>query len=83
MSTQRSLCGACERLRPARLSDGQWIPCCDAFPEAIPQEILDGADHRRPWPGDGGLRFELAVDRPAADIHLEQYDRMLGVTGGR
>jgi hypothetical protein len=33
---------------------------CSAFPDGIPAEILDSeADHRRPYPGDRGIRFEL------------------------
>jgi hypothetical protein len=39
---------------------------CEAFPLAIPKAILEGrADHRKPFPGDDGLRFELAPDAPA------------------
>ncbi|MGV8164637.1 MAG: hypothetical protein ACLKAK_07255 [Alkaliphilus sp.] len=31
---------------------------CKAFPR-IPREILEGKrDHRQPFPGDGGIRFE-------------------------
>ena len=36
-------------------------PVCTAFPEGIPDAITEGLfDHRRAYPGDGGVRFELA-----------------------
>jgi hypothetical protein len=32
---------------------------CAAFPDRIPQAILDGShDHREAFPGDNGIRFE-------------------------
>ena len=32
---------------------------CDAFPEAVPHEIIRGEhDHREPYKGDNGIRFE-------------------------
>lgn len=35
---------------------------CAAFPGGIPDEILfEGFDHRKPFPGDGGIRFTPAT----------------------
>ena len=32
---------------------------CKAFPTSIPLSIAMGSyDHRNPWPGDNGIRFE-------------------------
>ncbi len=34
---------------------------CDAFPKAIPMRIVRSeADHRKPFPGDHGIRYEQA-----------------------
>ena len=36
---------------------------CDAFPEGIPEAIrLDEHDHREPFKGDNGIRFEPIPD---------------------
>jgi len=36
-------------------------PACTAFPRGIPRAIQEGRHrHRRPYPGDGGIRFEPA-----------------------
>lgn len=35
------------------------VPTCKAFPDMIPAEVLfNEADHRKPFEGDNGVRFE-------------------------
>ncbi len=44
---------------------------CTAFPQGIPSEILfEGYDHRREYPGDHGIRFEV---RRGAERDLTEY----------
>jgi len=34
---------------------------CKAFPNGIPEEIITSEhDHRKPYPGDNGIRYEPA-----------------------
>jgi hypothetical protein len=50
-------CLSCAHLRPS--TDETKIDSCDAFPNGIPREIyFGGRSHRRPYPGDHGIRFE-------------------------
>lgn len=38
---------------------------CTAFPQGIPDDILfNRSDHRKPFPGDHGIQFEL---KPGAE----------------
>jgi hypothetical protein len=32
---------------------------CRAFPKGVPDRIIFGFDHRQPFKGDNGIRFEL------------------------
>lgn len=65
------ICESCSRLRPG--PDGFGFEC-EAFPDGIPDEIiLDGFDHREPFPGDHGVRWELDAGDPAAEARLAAY----------
>lgn len=64
MPVYESLCKFCANLSPVGLS-------CTAFPDRIPDAILDGYDHRKPFPGDNGIRFVL---EPGEERRLELYD---------
>ena len=48
------LCLSCDLV----IDDGLGPPKCEAFPQGIPEEILEGSfDHTKPHPDDGGEQF--------------------------
>ncbi len=47
------LCFSCRHLRMT------FPVSCDAFPDGIPEDILDcTVQHDAPYPGDNGIQFE-------------------------
>ncbi|MBE0418183.1 MAG: hypothetical protein IBX63_10500 [Coriobacteriia bacterium] len=47
------ICPTCKHLWPT-----SEPLACEAFPDGIPDDILMGFDHRKPYEGDGGVRYE-------------------------
>jgi len=47
---------------------------CKAFPKGIPDDIyVRGYDHRKPYPQDRGMRFELRRDIDPGKIRWQDY----------
>jgi len=67
--------GFTEPPNPARVLDATQIPTCAAFPDGIPTKITEERfDHRQPFPGDGGVRWEPAHQMAQAVVD-ELYKR--------
>lgn len=63
------LCESCARLGPG--PDGVGFACA-AFPDGIPDAIyVGGFDHRQPFDGDGGIRYQMEA---GAEDRLEAYE---------
>ena len=59
------LCLFCSRYR---YGSDTWT--CDAFPVEIPFDIIEnGFDHRRPYPGDNGVLFDMSDAVPMAEFN--------------
>jgi hypothetical protein len=58
------LCIFCRHLKEGSIR-------CEAFPEGIPDDLLFVLhDHREPYPGDRGIRFEL---KPGEEASLGEW----------
>lgn len=68
---QIPLCASCKRYRS--YDNEHATAWCAAFPDGIPQAILDGEDHRYPIKGDHGLQWILA---PGEEDLLGLYETM-------
>lgn len=61
----RPICLMCRRLNTPS-GGGNSPETCEAFPNGIPDEIFyDGFNHTKPYPSDGGVRFEATPGREA------------------
>ncbi|MBA9001811.1 hypothetical protein [Thermomonospora cellulosilytica] len=75
-----SICEACAHLRITSNPDHDgksvytmYISYCRAFPDGIPEDIYPGGfDHRFPYPGDHGVRFQLGE---GGEKRLSVYER--------
>jgi hypothetical protein len=69
-------CYSCDRLLPLVPGAG-WT--CSAFEKGIPKAILvNAADHREPYLGDGGLRFEAHEVKADAAKEIESEGAPIG-----
>ena len=67
------ICASCQRYQPFDADHDTAF--CEAFPDGIPDRILDGDfDHRQPFDGDHGIRY-LAAPGPQAAKLLALYEQ--------
>jgi len=69
-----SICLACKHLRSAST--------CAAYPARIPRAILfQHYDHRTPFAGDGGIRFETATGKQHLVEAFDHVERLIADRG--
>lgn len=61
-------CGFCKHFTSTILINDRYVDFCEAFPHGIPEEILNGFDHTKPFYGDNGIRFEPTAEALKLDI---------------
>lgn len=73
MTIGNSICFACELF--TRYNAETPKAHCQAFPGGIPDAILvNGFDHRKPYPHDMGIRFRLD-----SQAKLDAYESIAGI----
>ncbi len=64
MSVRFPMCQLCKHYRQDKRT-------CTAFPDGVPDAIYYGHhDHRRPYPGDKGILFDLSEDAKTGRLSL-------------
>ena len=70
-----SICWWCKHRHSAAMRKTLW-QTCDAFPDGIPQEILNYEfDHRTPHPNDHGIQFEKYEDEQTLHRYIREDGR--------
>ena len=77
LTTTLPLCSICKDKHQDSLTFRSLFPTCDAFPDGIPEAVRKNRiDHRKPFAGDNGIRFELAEDSEASRQLLDSFDSL-------
>ena len=76
-------CMTCTHRRERGVGEGR--AACDAYPDGIPWEILDGhIDHRKAYPGDQGILYDPlpGTDTSEMDDGILEEIEPSGITDG-